>query len=463
MVVVGKNLFDFFPNKTKREILQWFNDLTGTNKEILIRVFGENLENRETWTLLSSKEREKVICIITLRKKIDNFDADSKEIKKNNIFSREKEIRFVKKTKLSYYDEVSFDMKELYLKYYFESFPGFKEKYDNSNELDRKKLLKMAIENSRIYRDKFVMCNQGLVGYVAKMYPKVPFEDAMQIGNVGLIEALKRFDLSKKVKFSTYAFNWIRHHIGRYNYSLNYLVRIPANVGLVFSRIENLEFNLYSELHRKPTDLELSKAAGCSMEEVERYHKYVYNMQNFVELDRSVEGKENVISDFVICDDSFDIATTTYNELMVSYIMNHFELDDKSRYVLTRRFGLDGEGTHTLSQIGNEMGISKQAVNTIEKTTIRKIRNCKKGKRNAVKKQDRNVTSTDVIIGGEFLDKFSLKILKMHYLLHMSTEEIARQIGIDVFDVITIEKMSLTKIKEHYTMENGEIVRKKQK
>lgn len=454
MAFDGKNLFDFFPNISREIIMEGFKCLSEESQEKLKFVFGDNLDDTYNLLRLSSEEKNRINSIIysNLKKKIE--ENSNRQIF-NSKFNRKKEIILIKKAKLSYYNELSDDLKELYLNYYFEMFPQFKIKYENASDDEKNVLLIEAINDSKKWRDKFFNSNLGLVGYVASKYSNCNYEDFFQEGMFGLDEALKRYDLSKNTKFSTYAVIWIRRYIIKHLNGNRSIIKTPANIGGLFKKLNAINFNYYAQNRCYPSDELLSEMAGCSIGTVEKFREYNYYMENPVHLDATArDGGKEPISYFVE-DKELEFQDDADNELIAADVLKIIDniFDSRTKYILVKRYGLDGGGVHSLRKIGDEIGLSPQRISMIEKKALDKIRDYRFNKKHLVYVGARQ--------SGSFVNSIYFKMMKLYYVDGMTFNDIAAEFNVDVVDVIDIISDGLVKIRKEYSYENGKILRKR--
>ena len=157
---------------------------------------------------------------------------NTRNYNQKNYLSKKKETIWIKKLKLSYYDEVDDNLKQLYLNYYKEMFSLFKEKYEKASNEEKNKLLKKAISNASQYRDKFIESQMYLVYSFTNTEQTIynNMDDLYQEGITGLLIALKKFDIKHNVKFSTYANWWIKKYIYEYIENTTNIIKIPKYI-----------------------------------------------------------------------------------------------------------------------------------------------------------------------------------------------------------------------------------------
>jgi len=225
--------------------------------------------------------------------------------------------------------------------------------------------------------DELIESNLSFVVKVASEYRNLglPFEDLLNEGNIGLIEAAHRYDASKGTKFITYAIWWVRKSILKALSEHSNLVRVPNYQMKKVREIRDAENSLRRSLGRKPEREEISERLSKSVSKIDQVLQFSLRE---VSLDDKV-GKERdtVISDFLV-DRRFsspeDDLIKREASGLVGEAMAH--LTDQERTVVGYRFGLAGGPPLTLKEIGEKMGISRERVRQIEcqaKGRLRKI------------------------------------------------------------------------------------------
>ena len=291
--------------------------------------------------------------------------------------SKQEEIDYIKKAKLSFYDDVTDDEKAKYLEYYMEMFPKFKEKYEKTQD---EKLLDLAIENSKYYRDKFLENNQRLVLRVISRYKnKCNFLSLMDLfdeGNIGMFIALKRFDIEKEVKFSTYAVFWIKQIINNARLKYDRMIRIPVQQDNNLKMLNRVERELYFSLERTPTVNELANYSGLPVKRVEMLKDYYYNKEMLQSLDMPFWGDDvETVGDFVQSNER-DFTVQVENEVIVSECIDYLKSKLSPEHVeaLLKRYGLEDGVDHSYNNVANQMGIPLKRVKKLDYDNMKVLR-----------------------------------------------------------------------------------------
>jgi len=212
-----------------------------------------------------------------------------------------------------------------------------------------------------------VEANLSFVVKVAQQYRTcgLPLEDLLNEGNLGLIEAARRFDRDKGVKFITYAVYWIRKAILKAIAEQVTIVRLPSSQARRIRDIEKAKQALSPRLGRAPNRTEISEHLETKPEKVERALQY--NVHG-VSLDQPLPRLDTGTLADSLSDSDQTCAEEQLLEREVTLLLLEAvqELNEQQSRVLTRRFGLDGNPPQTLEEIGTAIGLSRERVRQIE-------------------------------------------------------------------------------------------------
>jgi RNA polymerase primary sigma factor len=240
---------------------------------------------------------------------------------------------------------------------------------------EEKDLGRRIREGDQAAVDRLVEANLRFVVHYAKRYRGLglSYMDLIHEGSLGLIEAAKRFDPDRNVKFISYAVWWVRQAIFHALSEHARVFRLPQKLSGQVSRLETAREKLKSELERTPTTEELAARTELKKEEVERL--------------LLAAGDDVSLSSAVGEDGNLELGDTLEQETIpsveVEMIRTSFEqriqdmvggLDEKEREVIRMRFGLDGEEPMTLQEIGESMGLSRERIRQIESRAKEKLR-----------------------------------------------------------------------------------------
>ena len=246
--------------------------------------------------------------------------------------------------------------------------------YPTLNKEEEIEILKKIKKGDEAAYEFFINSNLKLVISIAKKYqnPYLELEDIIQEGNLGLIKALEKFDISKGYKFSTYAIHWIRSYIQRSIKNKYTTIRIPIHISSKIDKIKKAINQLNLE-GIKITLESLSKITGFTPTEIIELQSYEYEIAS---LDIPLLGEEdnNHLRDFIpgTNDTEGEVINQNQNSELIKILIK-IGLKERDIYVLIKRYGFI-ENPLTLAELGEELNITRERVRQIEEKALRKIR-----------------------------------------------------------------------------------------
>lgn len=243
---------------------------------------------------------------------------------------------------------------------------------DNKKEISE---LRQTIDEGRYARDHLIKANIRLVVNIAKKYRRysTSFLDLIQAGNVGLIRAVDKFDYTRGNRFSTYATWWIRRSVLRHLNQKERTIRLPNYLSTRIRKIQKVRKELLIALSRTPTMAEIGEKVEMPADEVERLLGYA---RHSVSLDQPIgEDGEADMQNYIENKNAPNPFTEVQQNLLAEDVNNALkELSEREARILILRFGLSGERKHTLKELGEIFGITRERIRQIQKGALKKLR-----------------------------------------------------------------------------------------
>jgi RNA polymerase primary sigma factor len=231
------------------------------------------------------------------------------------------------------------------------------------------------VQDGQIAREHIIKANTRLVVSIAKRYLTrgVPFLDLIQEGNLGLMKSVEKFDYRRGYRFSTYATWWIRQTITRAIADQGRTIRVPVHMNDRIRRLYRVARKLEQDNGRKPSPEEIAAEMGVDARKVRWMLRVSWQP---LSLERPVgEDEDSEFGHFIENDSAPSPVQSAYDKLLrekIDYLLN--TLSPREAHILQLRFGLLNGRSHTLEEVGQQFGLTRERIRQIEGRALRRLR-----------------------------------------------------------------------------------------
>lgn len=236
-----------------------------------------------------------------------------------------------------------------------------------------------AAEQGHRAATRIVLSNQGLVATIAlqNRYLHVPYEDLIQLGNLGLLRAIQLYRPEFGNKFSTYAHAWIYQAVTRLGRDAERLIRIPEHFNQILRKIDTARNELQLQLNREPTIDEIAGAMGKTPDWV---NEMLQHTKGIISLDVPIGESGTTLYDLSaftdptlsVEDQCLASIETEENNTQIACLLD--SLPPRAAEIIRLRYGIGHDRSYTLTEVGEKFGLTRERIRQIEQTALAKLK-----------------------------------------------------------------------------------------